>query len=135
MLEFKWGERTWHDRENAARDSGLLVHSNGSDGGYNGIWMPSIEVQIIEGGVGDFVPVPGPDEDGKPCPSLTRATLAAIATAKSYGRKMARAKRFERRQHEARQLVRPRPGLERRKRHSAARRIRTARTASGRGST
>ena len=59
MLEFKWGERTWHDRENAARDSGLLVHSNGNDGGYNGIWMPSIEVQIIEGGVGDFVPVPG----------------------------------------------------------------------------
>jgi 3-keto-disaccharide hydrolase len=66
VLEYKWGERTWHDREKAARDSGLLIHSNGKLGGYQGIWMPAIEVQIIEGGVGDFVPVPGPDEAGKP---------------------------------------------------------------------
>jgi hypothetical protein len=68
VLEFKWGQRTWHGRENAARDSGLLIHSNGMDGGYDGTWMPSIEVQIIEGGVGDFVPVPGRDENGKPVP-------------------------------------------------------------------
>jgi hypothetical protein len=66
VLEFKWGKRTWHDRENAARDSGLLIHSNGIDGGYNGNWMPAIEVQIIEGGVGDIVPVPGRDEHGRP---------------------------------------------------------------------
>jgi hypothetical protein len=68
VLEFKWGERTWHKREHAARDSGLLIHSNGADGGYDGCWMPSIEVQIIEGGVGDIVPVPGRDESGKPVP-------------------------------------------------------------------
>jgi hypothetical protein len=68
VLEYKFGDRTWHDRENAARDSGLLVHSNGKDGGYNGIWMPAIEVQIIEGGVGDFVPVPGAGLDGNPVP-------------------------------------------------------------------
>src|SRR5689334_11267428 len=66
VLEFKWGDKTWHDRENAARDSGLLIHSNGADGGYQGIWMPSIEVQIIEGGVGDFILVNGPDEMKKP---------------------------------------------------------------------
>jgi Domain of Unknown Function (DUF1080) len=68
VLEFKWGERTWHGRENAARDSGLLVHSNGIDGGYAGCWMPAIEVQIIEGGVGDIVPVPGKDAEGEPVP-------------------------------------------------------------------
>ena len=68
VLEFKWGERTWHDRLNAARDSGLLIHSNGIDGGYHGTWMPSLEVQIIEGGVGDFVPVPGKGDDGHPVP-------------------------------------------------------------------
>ena len=68
VLEFKWGERTWHGRENAARDSGLLIHSNGIDGGYNGTWMPAIEVQIIEGGVGDIIPVPGKDESGRPVP-------------------------------------------------------------------
>jgi len=39
-------------REDKARDSGCLIHSNGKDGGYEGCWMPSIEVQIIEGGVG-----------------------------------------------------------------------------------
>lgn len=68
VLEFKFGDRTWHNRENAARDSGLLIHSNGADGGYSGTWMPSIEVQIIEGGVGDIVPVPGNDANGKPVP-------------------------------------------------------------------
>jgi hypothetical protein len=68
VLEFKWGQRTWGEREDNARDSGLLVHSNGIDGGYQGTWMPAIEVQIIEGGVGDFVPVPGKDEHGQPVP-------------------------------------------------------------------
>jgi hypothetical protein len=66
VLEFKWGERTWHERKDSARDSGLLIHSNGIDGGYHGTWMPAIEVQIIEGGVGDLIPVPGQDENGQP---------------------------------------------------------------------
>lgn len=68
VLEFKWGGKTWGDREDAARDSGLLVHSNGKEGGYGGIWMPSLEVQIIEGGVGDFILVNGPDESGEEVP-------------------------------------------------------------------
>jgi hypothetical protein len=72
VVEFKWGDRTWHEREKSARDCGVLVHSNGADGGFQGIWMPSLEVQIIEGGVGDFILVNGPDERGKPVPiSLT----------------------------------------------------------------
>jgi len=75
VLEYRWGERTWRERENSAKDSGLLIHSNGVDGGYQGIWMPAIEVQIIEGGVGDFVFVPGKGADGKPVPlSLTCET-------------------------------------------------------------
>jgi Domain of Unknown Function (DUF1080) len=68
VLEYKWGDRTWRERKDAARDSGLLIHSSGIDGGYHGIWMPAIEVQIIEGGVGDFVFVPGNDEQGRPVP-------------------------------------------------------------------
>lgn len=72
VVEYKFGERTWHGRKNNARDSGALIHSNGKDGGYDGSWMPSIEVQIIEGGVGDFIAVGGPDETGKRVPvSLT----------------------------------------------------------------
>jgi hypothetical protein len=68
VLEYKWGEKTWQPRKAAARDSGLLIHSNGADGGFRGTWMPSIEVQIIEGGVGDFILVNGLDNDGKPVP-------------------------------------------------------------------
>jgi hypothetical protein len=75
VLEYRWGDKTWGERENAARDSGLLIHSNGVDGGYQGIWMPSIEVQIIEGGVGDFVPVTGKDAAGKPVPISLTATV------------------------------------------------------------
>jgi hypothetical protein len=55
VLEFKWGPRTWEPRTSRAKDSGLLIHSVGEDGGYSGTWMPSIEVQIIEGGCGDFI--------------------------------------------------------------------------------
>lgn len=57
VAEFKWGERTWGDRAKATRDGGILVHSVGEDGGYSGIWMHSIEIQIIEGGTGDFIVV------------------------------------------------------------------------------
>jgi hypothetical protein len=66
VLEYRWGSRTWGERKNSARDSGLLIHSTGAEGGYRGIWMPSLEVQIIEGGVGDFIRVGGPDETGEP---------------------------------------------------------------------
>lgn len=72
VLEFKWGEKTWESRKDRAKDSGLLVHSRGAEGGYGGIWMPSIEVQIIEGGMGDFILVSGPDEQGQPVPLSIR---------------------------------------------------------------
>ena len=72
VLEFKWGTRTWGDRKMRTKDSGLLIHSIGPDGGYGGTWMPSIEVQIIEGGMGDFILVAGNSENGQPVPvSLT----------------------------------------------------------------
>ena len=62
-LEFKWGTQTHEPRLNNTRDSGLLLHSQGEDGGSEGIWMHSIECQIIEGGTGDFIVVgDGSDE-------------------------------------------------------------------------
>jgi hypothetical protein len=57
LAEFKWGELTFEPRIDRARDSGLLMHSQGEDGGSEGIWMHSIECQIIEGGTGDFIVV------------------------------------------------------------------------------
>lgn len=56
-VEFKWGGETHGTRADKARDSGLLVHSKGKDGAFSGTWMNSIEVQIIEGGTGDFIVV------------------------------------------------------------------------------
>lgn len=66
VAEWKWGERTWGARTKAAKDSGILVHCAGADGGYGGTWMTSIEAQIIQGGCGDFVMVAGNNPDGTP---------------------------------------------------------------------
>jgi hypothetical protein len=57
LLEFKWGELTHEPRLENARDCGLLLHSQGEDGGSQGIWMHSLECQMIEGGTGDFIVV------------------------------------------------------------------------------
>lgn len=57
VAEFKWGGKTFAPRINNARDCGILLHSKGEDGGSQGIWMRSIECQIIEGGTGDFIVV------------------------------------------------------------------------------
>jgi hypothetical protein len=61
VMEFRWGEKTWGDRSGLARDSGLLVHGWGPDGGYKDKWPASIEAQIIEGGVGDLLVLQGID--------------------------------------------------------------------------
>lgn len=53
-LEYKWGDKTYGNREFKARDSGLLIHSVGEDGSFGGVWMESIECNIVEGGTGDF---------------------------------------------------------------------------------
>lgn len=57
VVEFKWGGQTFAPRLDKARDSGVLLHSKGMDGGSSGTWMHSIECQIIEGGTGDFIVV------------------------------------------------------------------------------
>lgn len=69
VVEWKWGDKTYDliDDVNKsitrlkhnARDAGILVHAVGEDGAAYRQWMESIEVQIIEGGVGDFLLVPG----------------------------------------------------------------------------
>lgn len=57
VVEFKWGEITFAPRAEKAKDSGILLHSIGEDGGYSGTWMHSIECQLIEGGTGDVIVV------------------------------------------------------------------------------
>jgi hypothetical protein len=76
IVEFRWGDRTWASRTQAARDSGIIVHCIGPDGGFGNIFMAGIEAQIIEGGVGDFIVVPGVNTDGSPI----RCALSAETT-------------------------------------------------------
>ncbi|QGY42154.1 DUF1080 domain-containing protein [Maribellus comscasis] len=57
LVEFKWGKTNHPPRAEKARDSGLLIHSVGKDGASGGIWMYSIECQMIEGGTGDIIVV------------------------------------------------------------------------------
>lgn len=68
IVEFRWGLATWGNRMDRTRDSGILVHCQGPDGStkedFNGPWMRSIEYQIIEGGVADFILVAGFDAAG-----------------------------------------------------------------------
>jgi len=55
VAEFKWGKKTFPPREKATRDSGILLHCIGEDGDHGGVWMESVECQMIEGGTGDFI--------------------------------------------------------------------------------
>jgi Domain of Unknown Function (DUF1080) len=59
IVEWKWGGPNLGKREGHARDSGILLHGTGEDGAHGGIWLQSIESQIIEGGTGDFIMVEG----------------------------------------------------------------------------
>ena len=69
MVEFKWGDVTFEPRVEKARDSGVMLHSTGEDGGYSGIWMHSIECQIIDGGTGDLLVVgDGSEKFSLTCP-------------------------------------------------------------------
>jgi hypothetical protein len=69
IVEYRWGGVTWGDRKARARDSGVLLHAQGRLGNtkkdFNGPWLRSIEFQIIEGGVGDILPVAGFDDKGE----------------------------------------------------------------------
>lgn len=76
VLEYRWGDKTWQSRKDCTKDSGVLVHCADPDGSYSNIFMAGIEAQIIEGGVGDFIIVPGKRADGTDIPvSLTAETI------------------------------------------------------------
>lgn len=80
IVEFRWGLLTWGERKTGARDSGILLHCQGPDGNtrndFNGPWMRSIETQIIEGGVADFILVAGFTSSGE---RLTPTATARVS--------------------------------------------------------
>jgi hypothetical protein len=65
LVEYKWGERTYGSK--TVRNSGILLHATGPDGGRSP-WMSSIECQLAQGCVGDFIVIRGKDAGGSIIP-------------------------------------------------------------------
>ena len=59
-VEYKWGSRT--DGGKYVRNSGILIHGSGPDGGSGGSWMSSIECQLAQGCAGDLIVIRGKEE-------------------------------------------------------------------------
>ena len=63
IVEYKWGKRT--NGGKSVRNSGILLHATGPDGGAGGMWMSSIECQFAQGCVGDLIVIRGKDSRGE----------------------------------------------------------------------
>ncbi|HLW67059.1 MAG TPA: DUF1080 domain-containing protein [Gemmataceae bacterium] len=73
-VEYKWGTRT--DGRKYVRNSGVLLHATGPDGGAGGAWPSCIECQLAQGCVGDLIVIRGKDDKGQVIPvSLTANTV------------------------------------------------------------
>lgn len=66
VVEYRWGDRT--DGGSSVRNSGILLHAVGPDGGAGGTWMSSIECQLAQGCVGDLIVIRGQDGQGGTIP-------------------------------------------------------------------
>jgi hypothetical protein len=65
-LEYKWGTKT--DGGKYVRNSGVLLHGTGPDGGAGGTWMASVECQLAQGCNGDLIVIRGKDAAGQTIP-------------------------------------------------------------------
>jgi Domain of Unknown Function (DUF1080) len=73
VVEYKWGTRTYGQK--TVRNSGILLHAVGPDGNASP-WMSSIECQVAQGCVGDFIVIRGKDSDGTIIPvTITSETI------------------------------------------------------------
>lgn len=79
LVEYKWGSRT--DGSGTVRNSGILLHAIGTDGNPSP-WMSSIECQVAQGCVGDFIVIRGKNSDGSTIP----VTITSETTLASDGR-------------------------------------------------
>ena len=55
VVEFKWGEQGYGDREGKALDCGFQIHATGEEQGFRGLWKYALAAQMIEGGTGDIL--------------------------------------------------------------------------------
>jgi hypothetical protein len=73
VLEYKWGSKTYGSK--TVRNSGILMHAIGPDGNPSP-WISSIECQVAQGCVGDFIVIRGKNPDGSIVPvTITSETI------------------------------------------------------------
>jgi hypothetical protein len=70
-VEYKWGTRT--NGGKYVRNSGVLLHATGSDGGANGSWPSCIECQLAQGCAGDLIVIRGQDTERQTIPVMLTA--------------------------------------------------------------
>jgi 3-keto-disaccharide hydrolase len=75
VVEYRWGTKTWDHRKKRARDTGVILHCQDPDGSYGNTFMAGIEAQIIEGGTGDLLVLPGKRADGSKIPASLTAEV------------------------------------------------------------
>jgi hypothetical protein len=66
VVEYKWGQRT--DGDKFVRNSGILLHATGPDGGAGGAWPSCLECQLAQGCCGDLIVIRGQDAKGEIIP-------------------------------------------------------------------
>jgi hypothetical protein len=87
VLEYRWGERNHGDRVGRARDSGLFLHAVGPDGNSvdgDGAFRAALEIQIMEGAVGDFLLIRGKDGSGERLPRSIEVEVASTPDADGW---------------------------------------------------
>lgn len=55
----RWGDKKWEPRLNQKRDSGILYHCHGEHGAFWKVWKSSLEYQVQESDLGDFITLAG----------------------------------------------------------------------------
>jgi hypothetical protein len=77
IVEYKWGKKIYGSKK-TVRNSGILLHAVGPDGGSTGDWMTCFECQLAQGCVGDLIVIRGKDRKGKVIPAtITSDTVLA----------------------------------------------------------
>jgi hypothetical protein len=74
IIEYRWGKNTFGSKY--VRNSGILLHATGPDGGAGGTWMSSIECQLAQGCVGDLIVIRGKNETGEVIPVSITSDVA-----------------------------------------------------------
>jgi hypothetical protein len=81
VLEYKWGRKT--DGSKYVRNSGVLLHGIGPDGGAGGVWMTCLECQLAQGCEGDLIVIRGKDDSGQAIPATITCETEIAADGKT----------------------------------------------------